>query len=534
MAETYPPILPEDTPNSEVKVFRSLRRLGPAWRVFHSVTWQSLRGRRPGDGEADFVVLHPDHGLVIIEVKGGAIEVLDGEWFSTGRSGRFSIKNPFEQAVASKHALRRFIENLDPPLPRVPVGHVVAFPDCSLGSGIGTYGPRELIFDKSDLLEPETALARALGHWQQSAHLTSDSVSRLTTLLAPSAVVRPRLKGDLDTLEAELIELTDQQIRAMRHIRRQRRAAVFGGPGTGKTILALERARTLAADGFGTLLTCFNAPLGRSLERTTADLAGVTAGTFHSLCFKLASKAGLNVPPDRSPDWWALGAPELLTQAAGRLGRTFDAIVVDEGQDFPDSWLMALAMLLSEPDDGPFYVFADDQQALFQPDWELGMDLPPFDLDINCRNSLQIAEKVAAVFGGDVLTLGAAGPRPSWVRCDGDDQAVESVQDLVARLILDEMVDPSRIVVLSDQRQFVDRLRRLVVADSVFVELDRTGVVTETIQRFKGLEADVVICVLLGAATEDLKRAAYVGFSRAKLMLIAVGRSSLRSALHWG
>jgi hypothetical protein len=70
-----------------------------------------VRSGRPGDGEADFVAVHPSHGIIVIEVKGGGIEVDQGRWMSTDRNGvQHAIKNPFEQAAASKHDLLRFLQ----------------------------------------------------------------------------------------------------------------------------------------------------------------------------------------------------------------------------------------------------------------------------------------------------------------------------------------------------------------------------------------------------------------------------------------
>ena len=44
----------------------------------HSVAWQCLTDGQLYEGEADFVIIHPDHGLIVLEVKGGGIEVHNG------------------------------------------------------------------------------------------------------------------------------------------------------------------------------------------------------------------------------------------------------------------------------------------------------------------------------------------------------------------------------------------------------------------------------------------------------------------------
>ena len=73
----------------------------------------------------------------------------------------------------------------------------------------------------------------------------------------------------------------------------------------------------------------------------------------------------------------------------------------------------------------------------------------------------------------------------------------------------------------------------LLLVDEPFVGLDGHGVVAETIHRFKGLEADVVIVVLTESNPDNLLPLAYVGLSRARAMLVVVGRSRLKKKLRW-
>ena len=71
--------------------------------------------------------------------------------------------------------------------------------------------------------------------------------------------------------DRELLRLTEQQFAVLDRLRRQRRVSISGGAGTGKTVLALEKARRLAREGSGVLLTCFNRPLADNLRRSAGD-----------------------------------------------------------------------------------------------------------------------------------------------------------------------------------------------------------------------------------------------------------------------
>src|SRR5215469_3997220 len=105
-------------PDSEAKVAQALSSLNENWTVMHNVTWQSIRAGREGDGEADFVLLHPKYGMIVLEVKGGGIETANGLWTTQNRYGETSpIKNPFDQAKDSKYALSEYLKDRLGPLP---------------------------------------------------------------------------------------------------------------------------------------------------------------------------------------------------------------------------------------------------------------------------------------------------------------------------------------------------------------------------------------------------------------------------------
>ena len=59
-----------------------------------------------GDVEIDFVILMPDAGVAVIEVKGGTVTYANGSWFQTGKDGTQEI-SPTRQALRGWHAFRR-------------------------------------------------------------------------------------------------------------------------------------------------------------------------------------------------------------------------------------------------------------------------------------------------------------------------------------------------------------------------------------------------------------------------------------------
>lgn len=95
MAKIYPqkpPQLVLDDPkrNAELKVFQSLKSLPDPYVIFYSSHWQKHNvydGVQ--EGEADFIIAHPEMGFIVLEVKGGAIyyKADSDQWYSQDRNG---------------------------------------------------------------------------------------------------------------------------------------------------------------------------------------------------------------------------------------------------------------------------------------------------------------------------------------------------------------------------------------------------------------------------------------------------------------
>jgi len=526
VAKFFPDTIAEAAPNSERKLWRAFEGLDYEWHVFHSVAWQAPRGGREGDGEADFILVHRRHGVLIFEVKGGRVELVGGQWFTIDRFGeRHAIKDPFRQAVDSKHALLKYLREV-PGLACPQVGHAVVFPDVTVAGGIGL-NPRAVILDAANLADCGSAIDRVLSHWQQrdTQNLSSRALDQLVRLLAPTLTITAGLRGDLARAEREIVTLTTRQIEAMAMLRNIRRCVIRGGAGTGKTLLAVEKVRRVAAEGGRALLVCFNAPLATNLAGSLKNAKSVTVSTFHTLCVRLG---GPRVPSNHDETWFVDEAANVLVEAAGELpdAQRFDALVVDEAQDLTDEWLAALQFLLRQPDESPILLLFDSHQQLYRSALNLPKEWPVIELDRNCRNTLPIARQVASCFDDAAPTEGAGGPDPSFVEAD-DGTMIHVVHDVVRRLLVEEGLAPEQVVVLSNQRKLVDRLRTMIVGPAAFVDPGRRGVLADTIHRFKGLESEIVVLAMGGRPgsmpdNSHDRTIAYVGTSRARSALLVV------------
>jgi Nuclease-related domain/UvrD-like helicase C-terminal domain/AAA domain len=524
------------TPISERRVFDALRCLNDEWTVLHSVNWQSKRAGRQGDGEADFVLISNRDGVVVLEVKGGNIAIKKGCWVTTDHAGvEHIIKDPFRQATDSKHALLAYLGSNGIRLSDISLMHAVAFPDVAVASSLGPAAPGPITWDSRALASIDQTIRTTIHHWGGRSSLSIKQTQHMIGLIAPTVSIRRRLAEDIADVRTKLIELTGEQIWIFSQLRSVRNALVTGGAGTGKTILAIERARRLASDGFRTLLVCYKELLSRFISMQFENDLGVHATTFRGLCASEAAKASLHIPRERVEEWWEATAPVLLIEAAAKNETSFDAIVVDEGQDFSEDWIGALRLLSSGSNDAPMYVFADRHQRLYRRHWEAPGDWTRLELNLNCRSTIPIAERVASLFGEPLQARGTAGPAPQFYVIDVQNEGTRFVQNFSARLIDDEGIRPDQICLLSNDAPLLSRLRELLAGSSAFVRFGERGIVTETIARYKGLEADVVIVVVTDDLLKDTHASEllYTGISRAKAALFVVGSEAVRRLACW-
>lgn len=180
------------------------------------------------------------------------------------------------------------------------------------------------------------------------------------------------------------------------------------------------------------------------------------------------------------------------------------------------------------------YVFADRHQRLYRRYWEPSDDWTYLELSLNCRSTTPIAERVARLFEESTQTRGSAGPAPQFYVIDVQAEGTRFVQDFCARLI-EEGIQPDQICVLSNASLFVSRLRELFACNASFVKVGERGIASETIARYKGLEAEVIVIVV----TDDLLKDAhssellYTGMSRAKAALFVADSEAIRRLAHW-
>ncbi len=553
MARLIPAQLPDGGTGvsaAERTLFKEFaRQPGPEWTVLHSVHWHARACGRSRDGEADFLLVHPRHGVLVLEAKGGTI-ARDGAtqaWTSTDLGGTaHAIKDPFEQAERNMYALRDKLADAPETAGFLwRCARAVAFPAVLVGDAdLGPNAPRALIVDSGDLATLARALGRAFdaapgGGPGPGAH----GAAALVRLLKPPVeLARHGLVGEMRRNAETFLRLTEQQYALLDFLGARRRVAIDGAAGSGKTLLALEQCRRLARQGFRVLFTCYNKALAAwARAALAADLGAamalVTVGNYHDLAAEFVRRAGLPVPDigalggDALARYFADDLPEQLLAALGTLHDRFDAIVVDEGQDFADTWWITLDSLLADPDDGILAIFYDDNQRIYSTatSGTYPIAAPPFHLTRNCRTTRQIHQATLAYHRG-TSAPDCAGPEGRPVAEEGreaaDDQPA-ALRRALHELTAVEGMPVEEIVVLSTRGPQTSTLTEELRVGNLALTWGEAGpgqLRVRSIHTYKGLESPVVIL-----AEPDRAHAAnrdallYVALSRAQHHVVVLG-----------
>ena len=487
------------------------------------------------DHEIDFVVALEGAGIVCLEVKGGEITYVDGEWLQRSRGGHVKTIHPVQQVRQARYALRDFIE-CDPrwTQSRPRWNHVVVFPNSEFPESFAISDcPRWMVIDRNDIG----------GIGQKLRQIALDQKTHLP-LLSPKAVEQflealngrglPQRDVVARALENEDAAdvLTAQQAVILPAIQLLPRVEIRGGAGSGKTFMAVEQARRLSDRGQRVALICYSHGLASYLRRITADWSRRKqpgyVGEFHNLGVQWGAPAG----PDENERTKELSRffehelPATMLQLAAELsdGQRFDSIVIDEAQDFADSWWEPVLAALRDPDTGGLYVFIDEGQRVFDRQGTPPVSLVPLILDQNIRNTRQIATTFQPLVDHPMQFMGGDGPAVRFVPCERDD-ALNVGDDEVDRL-LEEGWRPEDVALLTTGSRHPEQVARQAAGTTAYWDSfwDAEQVFYGHVLGFKGLERRAIVLVVNDkAGLERARERLYVGLSRARDQLVVCG-----------
>jgi len=519
---------------AEERLFYALRdSLDNSHTVFHSfdLPVRNLQNKII-DAEIDFLIFQQKKGLLTLEVKGGSIGCDGDKWLQNGKPLK---ESPYQQAKRNKYAISNYLEQrLGRKLPMSP-GHAVCFPDVFTEmTDLPAEADPSLTITGNEIPHLQKVIPDILGNFKKDTHnsLGIKESEFVRKALIPVFEYGTSLADMIGVAEQKIFTLTEEQCNYLDFIGDRKRVLVKECAGTGKTVLALKKTRELALDGKKVLLVCYNIPLGQQLKKSTKDIKGnITATNYHKFCFNKLNKSGIDLafrPEDTQ--FWEEEVPECLDKLLDEHPLEYDAIIVDEGQDFKDFYWLTIDKMLAP--EGYLYIFYDPDQNLYGSDLQFPIDDKPFSLTTNCRNTRQICNELTKhTYQEMKIKVDTPEGTPIVeITCPTDQAQRKELSKILHNLVNEEKILPNKIVILGGHSIQNTCLGDNNKVGNFTIEHEPEGSNTiryETYMRFKGCEADAVI--LLDVNSNDPrwnKNALYTAISRAKFLLYILKRGN--------
>lgn len=523
MAKIYPKFV-DDFHGSygEEQIFKSLKTLNDSWTIFHSINWQkrNINGKISW-GEADFVIMNKNYGILVVEVKSGGISFKDGEWYQTRLDNNETnkMKNPFSQANRSKYKFRELFENRFGFSEKIFVEKIVWFPSINAEELNNIQLPQEydkrLILTSKSLFDPERTIIGAYNYYNSTKfnQISDSAYKEVFNLMLPEFNLIPELSSKYDEINYRFNQLTREQEKILNFIEFQNTIAIEGGAGTGKTFIALEYARRASNNG-KVLFLCFNKYLNDFLN---SNYSHDNVDYFNIYGF-IAKGIGASTITDNNM------LKELKNINITKFG--YNTIIIDEAQDYDFSILKYLRDI-SVDNNYNFVIFYDKNQQVIKSNFS--SIIKDFDCKLtlknNCRNTIKIQSTINSIFSLPLnyYCYSIEGIMPSMYYSDNKDSIISNMESEIDKLISNgvKIEDITILTLLTENESILSEISHIGKYD-ISNSREKDKIFFTTSRKFKGLESDAVIVVDFDIRNnnEDFIRNFYVSTSRAKINLL--------------
>lgn len=391
----------ESTSRSEMAIFDMASCLDEKWNVWMNVHLNfAVRGRgNDVDREVDCILYHKKYGMLLIECKDGQISTEESQGSENGfmwkQGNRVMERSPVQQVQSLIYPLHDHFSGMFPKdegagYHRVRVQWAVCFADMDSVGKIGSNAmqPKRAIL-KSDLKSYNTLerkVKKILEMKEESRggnpfpndELSDENFDRLVSFLG--CFDEPSWPELWDMQAEARVRPTEIQEMLMVSIVRNPRMRIEGVAGSGKSLLVQWEATRLAREGKRVVVLCYNDLLAEHMQQNFVeaglDESQVVMSGFHKLAVKYVRLAKVKGVARKEPDdakekaeyfeSMSVFFKEALEKLRGKKNRFFDALIIDEGQDFANDWLDTALLLLKDPEKGIVRFFYDSKQTLYK------------------------------------------------------------------------------------------------------------------------------------------------------------------------
>ncbi|NLE84751.1 MAG: ATP-binding domain-containing protein [Chloroflexi bacterium] len=510
----------------EGEMFEALASLPDEYYVFHSFMIVSTSSGTVHESETDFIIFHPQQGMLVIEAKAGNVRCVQGVWlYASGRE----MKNggPYRQADMNKWKLSKLFDKrgMTDVWKRCKVLHAVWFPSIHRGTlnafSLPADSDKSLTLTKEALYNTRKEIDRIFDIELANGNTThlspADAKRILSNILCPTFDLVPAFATELGIKRSAFNRLLKEQANVLNFLEEQPYAIINGVAGTGKTMIALEKARRHAEQNEKVLFLCFNRKLCDHIKLQHPH-TNISYYTIDAMACAWCNTT--------TADFAAFQEKLEIAYYEGHF--PYQHIIIDEGQDFGQERIAesniigTLETIILDGQEGTFYLFYDKNQMV------QGRRIPSYIADAdckltlykNCRNTENIAitsmrplqsNAAPKMFEGSVK-----GDPPKLYFVDNAHGYTATVNAAIKECISTGIVD---IVILTCETEERSALSSLCT-NGVYRYYNQSIPFTSC-RKFKGLEADAVILVDITKSTFEAENSLlfYVGASRARFFL---------------
>ncbi|WP_260961026.1 nuclease-related domain-containing DEAD/DEAH box helicase [Pseudomonas citri] len=523
MARMIPEHGPHETDSAgERDLYTAFKKhLPDSYTVIHSLPWlcKAVRQIDPSakpTGEIDFLIIHPENGVLALEVKSGAYHVQNSVFVHIKDK---HIINPITQTRKNVHGLAAWL-GVKPSL-RLRLGYGLVFPHsdfCSSPIAPGLYDttatpPQPIYIDYSQMPNVAERVIELMKYWRaalQNPALGTEKMRELVNALCPVIDGTPSWSSRILYDGKVWLKLTTEQSTVVNLIVKKAKSLVTGWPGTGKTLIATEAARKLSADGKRVLVISFNSRLKDHIKSQLSDYSGCAVFTWHGLCAQATRL--LERTADQSEWFQGLCLTHLQEALDKGLMGEYDALILDEAQALNKKWCELLFKWFENKTIACFcdetQVFSFERDTVCLDELSTLLQIKPFVLSIVIRMPKAVTEILAEVVPP---SFQYHSPREVEVDSALEIMTIDPHQELksIRSQLIEGGVKSDDIIILIDSIQGNKHYDYLVSEKIPF----------EAIAKFRGLECPIVIVLgAEGLGTAEL----FSAYSRATTKCIAL------------
>ena len=541
--------------SKENEIFNALRNLPDEYYVFHSLQLTEVKNNILKEREGDFVIFSPNKGILCLEAKAGNIQLIARTWcYANGTP--MSHGGPYHQAETFKYNLKDYIQTRFPKkdlCQRCKFLHAVCFPSIKQEYLEKLVMPSEAeakltltqdSFDNitkaiEDIFSIDVNPSQIPGKEIKTKLTQEDTRFLIEKILAPKFNL---FQASIGNKEIAFKRLLREQVALLNYLEEQDNAIINGLAGTGKTVLAIEKAKAHAVKGEKVLFLCFNKMLQEHLYKNYPH-ENIEYYTLAALACKTCDSdtADFEKLKDRLEEQFCEAKFE------------YKHVVIDEGQDFGNKKQQEIIQLLKDivlsPEiGGTFYLFYDKNQMVQS--FKLPKYIAEADCKLtlfrNCRNTADIAQTSLKLLDiksekqPKVLNDSVHGEKPVIIFADKAE--VKSKVDSIIEEHLKNYGHTDNLTILTCKKEDESALSENCQIEEKtsrrYYVYEEHKVLFTTCRRFKGLESDVIILIdidqdsFIKASTETKETNKFTSDINQSQMLMYVGSSRARYQLY--